>query len=115
LSNLAIVNPTFVADRHGTYAMQLIVDDGQVASRSATVVISTTNSKPVAAAGVDQSVQVGATVTLDGSASFDADRDPLTYRWAIISLPTDSRASLSDPTSVPPTFVADKAGLYVVQ
>ncbi len=60
-------NPTFVADVAGTYVIQLIVNDGFVDSAPDTVVISTENSAPVANAGPDQSVFVGATVTLDGT------------------------------------------------
>src|SRR5262249_22632926 len=74
-----------------------------------------TNSRPVASAGLDQTVIPGKTVRLDGSGSSDADHDPLTFRWSIISRPAGSTAALSNVSAVSRAFVADAPGLYVVQ
>jgi hypothetical protein len=115
LSDRTAVRPTFVLDKAGTYVAQLIVNDGPLDSLPATVTIATQNSRPVATAGPAQTVFVGTTVTLDGSASRDVDGDSLTFRWALITAPTGSTATLSDPTAVHPTFVVDKAGTYVAQ
>jgi len=71
------------------------------------------NDQPVADAGPDQAVAVGALVTLDGSASDDFDNDPLTYLWTLTVVPVGSTAVLSDATVVAPTFTADLAGTYV--
>lgn len=73
-----------------------------------------TNSAPDAVAGPIQNILVGATVTLDGSASTDQDGDALTYRWTLTSKPTGSTAALSNATSVNPTFIADIAGTYTI-
>ncbi|RYF72250.1 MAG: right-handed parallel beta-helix repeat-containing protein [Cytophagaceae bacterium] len=66
----------------------------------------------IAKAGPDQPVQVGQTVTLDGSASIDSDGKPLTYLWAVVRKPAKSTATLSDPTSFKPTVKTDEVGEY---
>ncbi len=115
LTNATTVTPQFTIDKPGTYVVQLIVNDGTVASAPDTVTISTVNSKPVANAGADQSGTVGTTLTLDGSGSSDVDGDALTYQWALTTKPANSTATLSDPTAVNPTFVLDKPGTYTAQ
>ena len=70
------------------------------------------NTAPVANAGAAQTVLVGATVTLNGSASSDANGDTLTYSWTITSKPGSSTAALSSATVVNPTFTADVVGAY---
>jgi hypothetical protein len=76
--------------------------------------LSPANTAPVANAGIDQSVAVGALVALDGIASSDADGDALSYSWLLTSKPVGSIAVLSSSTAVKPTFTADVAGAYVV-
>jgi hypothetical protein len=68
---------------------------------------------PTANAGPGQAgVAKGATVVLDGSGSFDTDGDPLTYAWTLTTRPAGSAATLTAPTTVSPTFIADVAGTY---
>ncbi len=115
LSNAGTARPSFTIDRPGNYVAQLVVSDGTLSSAPAIVTVSTVDSLPFADAGAGQTVAVGSTVHLDGSKTVDVDGDPLTFRWAILSAPAGSNASLSSATDVRPTFVADRAGLYVLQ
>ena len=105
---------SFVADLAGTYEAQLVVNDGIEDSAPDTVSIEA-NSAPVSAAGDDQTVEVGDTVTLDGSGSADADGDSLTYAWSLITMPAGSTASLTGAATASPSFVADLAGTYQAQ
>ena len=71
------------------------------------------NIAPVANAGTNLTVASGALVTLDGSASSDANRDVLTYKWIMLGKPSASTAALSSSTVAKPTFTADVTGTYV--
>jgi predicted lipoprotein with Yx(FWY)xxD motif len=116
LSDPAAVNPSFTPDKEGAYTLQLVVTDTKGASSTpGQVVISTSNSPPVANAGTDQVIQViGSTVTLNGSKSSDPDGDPLTFQWTL-SKPSGSNASLKDASTACPSFVADVHGTYLAQ
>ena len=115
LSNPTSSTPDFLVDLAGTYHVQLIVNDGQEDSPPDMVLINTHNSKPVAHAGQDQTVPVVSIVTLTGTGSHDVDSDSLIFQWALIAKPTGSIATLSNSTSIQPTFGADLVGLYVAQ
>src|ERR1035437_5374708 len=114
LTDSSSAKPAFTADSAGVYVATLIVNDGKIDSSpdSVTVTVSVDNAAPVASAGLAQNVATGALVTLDGSASSDANRDALSYLWTLTTKPAGSNATLSSPTSVQPTFIADVAGTY---
>ena len=115
LSSDTSAKPTFTADKGGTYVLTLIVNDGKANSEisAVTITASVANAAPVGNAGINQNVTLPAIVTLDGSASSDANRDPLTYKWALVTKPAGSSAALSSTISAKPTFTADIAGSYV--
>ena len=115
LSDPAAATPTFVADLFGKYVVQLQVsDDKGLVSTPDEIQVNFGNVQPVADAGVNQTVVVGDTVYLDGSASSDANRDVLSYSWAIVSAPTGSLAQLSNSTTATSTLVPDVEGTYVL-
>jgi PKD domain len=115
LTNSSYPNPKFTADLAGNYVLSLVVNDGKKDSAVASVSVTaaTANAAPVANAGSNQNITIGATVTLDGTASSDANNDSLTYKWTLQSKPSNSSATLSSLTSAKPTFKADLAGTYV--
>ncbi len=59
------------------------------------------NAAPIANAGIDQIVNEGEEVTLDGSASSDADNDAITYLWT-----APEGITLNSTTVAKPTFNA---------
>lgn len=115
LSSPSAVQPTFTVTTPGTYELQLVVNDGSADSAPDTVKISTTNSAPTANAGPDQTVKLNSVVTLNGGGSKDPDNDPLTYQWTLVTFPQGSTATLKNPTTVNPTFTADKPGAYNIR
>ncbi len=114
LSDQNSVNPSFIADVHGDYVIELIVSDPWDSSAADTVNVSFDNVIPVAEPGENQSVIVGDTVYLDGSESYDDNLDTLSYDWNFVVVPEDSTAELNNPTSVDPNFVTDMPGEYIV-
>ncbi|MDB5819624.1 MAG: domain containing protein [Rhizobacter sp.] len=115
LSATNVVSPTLAPDLAGTYVAQLIVNDGQVNSSPVTVTILGNDTAPVANAGSAQTVMRTSQVTLDGSASSDAENDALTYIWSIVSAPSGSTATLSATNVIHPTITPDATGSYVLQ
>lgn len=89
-------------------------DNQPTTSDRGVIVASTVNAAPLGNAGADQNVLVGATVTVDGGASYDPNGDALTYKWSLSARPSTSSAVLTNQNSVRPIFSPDVAGIYVV-
>ena len=130
LESINAQNTQFEVDLAGTYIVHLVVDDGVNQSIPATIIINvqavkntipgipirTTYTKPIAEAGLDQPLfKTGTLIQLDGSASNDAENDPLSYEWKFLVKPENSRTKLSDSTSERPLFTTDILGTYVIQ
>ncbi|MCA9334247.1 MAG: hypothetical protein H6626_15065 [Pseudobdellovibrionaceae bacterium] len=108
LNNADTATPNFVAPNVPTggvtITLELTVSDGEFsASDTVDINVKNVNSAPVADAGLDQTVAPNAIVTLDASASFDADGDMLFFFWQQLSGPT---VLLSDDFAINPTFAA---------
>lgn len=68
-----------------TLTFSLVASDGKTNSAPATTTVVVQNRLPQAVAGIDQTVDAGAQVTLDGSASTDPDQDSLAWTWSQVS------------------------------
>lgn len=114
-------NPSFVVDAGGVYVVSLTVDNGVAQSTPDTLVVRSATAAPeapVALAGDDQEVEDCLATELDGTASYDANGDELTYQWSLQSKPDESTATngnFDDRTAAATTFFADVAGAYIIQ
>ena len=115
LNQANTATPGLYIDKSGHYNVELIVNDGQLNSEPDNVAIDTQNTRPVAHAGADQTATTGTQVTLDGSQSTDVDANALTYSWSLITLPSGSSATLSNPLGVQSIFTPDLPGSYIGQ
>ena len=90
--------------------------DGEVKIKVDTSLVTTVaNIAPIANVVTEQSAKVNDLVTLDGSKSLDHDASgSLSYSWRFTSVPSESSASLSNPTSYKPTFKPDVPGMYII-
>lgn len=109
------VKPAFQANELGTYTFELIVNNGQFNSFPDTVQVTVKNGPPIAYAGADQMLsdqQPVASITLDGSRSFDPEGAALGYHWKQVS---GWNVQLSDPNSANPTILHPWPGAYLFE
>lgn len=112
LSSSSVAKPTFTApevSKDTQFIFTLVVSDGTASSTEDQVVITVknVNKAPVANAGIDQSVNEGSLVNLDGSLSFDPDSVNLIYKWTAPAGIVLSANNTSKPTFIAPEVKKD--------
>ena len=87
---------TFTPDIEGEVTGNLLAP---VQTRFTTAGSHPSNALPNADAGADQTVSIGQTATLDGSASEDLEDAVLSFSWRLVSAPANSAVTLSTATA----------------
>ena len=83
--------------------------------RRVTVRADAGDARPAADPGPDQRVAPGSVVTLDGTASCDAEHTALRARWQLVSAPAGSSWTLDGADTFHPALHADRVGPYRVR
>jgi len=89
-----------------TFELSVTDDGGLVSTDTTTVTMTSPNQPPVADAGPDATINLGATAVLDGSNSSDSDGTIVTYQWQQLS---GTSVALQNATSAAASF--DTTGL----
>jgi hypothetical protein len=115
-------HPVVIPDIAGTYILQLRVGDGLCTSLPdyVTVQASHGNLEPIADAGQSQLLTPCSPtqVTLDGTASFDPEGQPLNFAWSFTSVPNGSNvgdAFIDGRFTSSPSFNWDVPGMYTLE
>ena len=104
---------TFPTTKKGIYVFSLTVYDGINWSVADTIMVVVGNRAPVAVVVSDFASEVGKTVYLDGSGSYDLDADDeLTWSWEQIDGPV---VELSNADTAIPDFSCLEKGTYVFE
>jgi large repetitive protein len=113
LPSMTQQNITFTPTTAGLYTFSVTCSDGVNTSAASQVIVTANavNHAPTANAGVEQDVDKGVTVTLDGTGSTDPDGDTLTYSWTEASS-DPVQVTLSGANTAKPTFVATTVGTF---
>ena len=110
--NSNTATPSFIAPAtKQPLSFSLAVNDGQVDSDIATVIINVSNRAPLANAGRTIISTRASKVMLDGSSSVDPDKDSLNYEW---SQTYGEKVELSDSSKISPTFTMPNSSGYLI-
>lgn len=113
LGNANTSRPSFLPDRSGAYLLSVAAYDGL--ATSITRLSFKVNTPPVAAiAPQAEVIGLGTAFTLDAGTSSDADNDPLSYRWTLVSAPPGSTAQPVSLAGSRSFLIPDLTGTYTV-
>ncbi|MNJ99769.1 IPT/TIG domain protein [compost metagenome] len=120
-TSIEFTAPVLTAGMH-EILVEAVVNSQTTTSRikNAFYVLEPTSSGPVypvAFAGLPKTTPSDIAVSLDGSQSYSANTDTLTYQWSVVSKPegaTSLDGVITNSTTVNPSFVATTQGNYVV-
>ena len=121
LSSATSVITSFTPDKGGGYLVYLkVTNSSSVASDTVTSLINAvgtgSNHPPVAITTTALTKTIASVVLLDGSQSYDADQQTLTYTWTLISKPaTSAVVAVTDDTLKTGYFTPDVAGTYNIK
>ena len=75
------------------------------------------NLRPVAVAGIGQSVTLGDVATLNGAASYDENQDAFSYAWKFVVVPQGSSFQVGQALSAiaQPSFTPDVPGIFALE
>ena len=110
--NAASVDTSVSFVAAGTYVFRLTASDGTNPPVSDTVTLTVVNPPPVVNAGADQTVQLPASASLDGTVTDDG-LTLLTTTWSVLSGP--GTVTFGNPNSVDTTATFGAAGTYVLR
>ena len=112
IPSMAQQDITFTPTTAGQYIFSVQCYDGvnYSAASQVNVTVNAVNHVPTANAGPNQDVNMGSTVTLNGTGSTDPDGDSLSYSWVQASGPV--QVTLNGASTAQPTFVANTVGTY---
>ncbi|NRA85708.1 MAG: hypothetical protein HRU22_18610 [Gammaproteobacteria bacterium] len=118
LSKADAVAPEFMADKAGSYVIELVVSDGKAKSSPAQLTIEVVpeavNSVPTVNAGTDNTYAIGEAVQLQGEAT-DADGDTLVYSWVLTKKPSNSTPTLDNSDKKSAVLNASVQGQYTLK
>ncbi len=100
----------------GEYKLLLTVNDGEKNSQPHSLIITATElAELISNAGIDQSVKVGSSVTLNGKNSLTTSDNIINYQWRILTKASSSQAVISNPNQVKAAIIPDVPGEYKIE
>jgi len=100
---------SITADTVLTFELTVTDNDGAIATDSVDITVQNVNQLPIANAGVDQAVNEGSVVNLDGTGSSDSDGTINVYSWSQTAGPvvTLAGANTASPNFTAPSVATD--------